>query len=76
MAVGARTPKRKIDLIAIGRVGLPEELGSIISGPISARTGLKREQVEALLGGVFLVLAVVHFLRLVGDVIRAARGTA
>ena len=66
-----------MDLQAMGRAGLTGWRGGIaqkLAGPIARRTGLDRDQVLAIFGGVLLLLTIYHFWRGMARILRAGRG--
>src|SRR5204862_1802623 len=66
----------KVDVVAMGRAGLTGARAKIadrVSTPVAARTGFTKDQVEAIIGAVFLALAARQFVRLVRRVARAGR---
>jgi hypothetical protein len=72
---GMRT-ERAGRLVAVGHVGLTGLRGKVaqrVSGPVARRTSLTREQVEAVIGGVFLLVTLVQVFGLLRRVVRAAR---
>jgi hypothetical protein len=63
-------------LVAVGRVGLTGLRGKVaqrVSGPVARRTSLTREQIEALIGGVFLLVTLAQMFGLLRRIARAAR---
>ena len=65
---GDGAPSREDRLVATGRAGLSgarAKMARRVSSPVAARTGLTERQVEAIIGGVFLALAVIQFVSLV-----------
>jgi hypothetical protein len=65
-----------MDVVAMGRTGLTGmrgRLGQSVAGPVADRTGLTREQVEAIIGGAFLLLTLWQFLRVLQRAIAAGR---
>jgi Protein of unknown function (DUF3618) len=66
-----------VDVVAIGKAGLTgvkAKVADRVSGPVASRTGLTRDQVEAIIGAVFLAVAAWQFVRLMRRVVRAGRG--
>jgi hypothetical protein len=66
----------QVDVRAMGKAGLTgvrAKVAERVSGPVAARTGLSEDQVEAVIGALFLALAVVQFVRLMRRVARAGR---
>lgn len=66
----------KVDVVAMGKAGLTgvrAKVADRVATPVAARTGLTEDQVEAIIGVVFLALAAWQFLRLVRRVVRAGR---
>jgi sugar-specific transcriptional regulator TrmB len=67
---------RKVDVVAMGKAGLTgvrAKVADRVATPVAARTGLTEDQVEAIIGAVFLALAAWQFARLVRRVVRAGR---
>jgi Protein of unknown function (DUF3618) len=65
-----------VDVVAMGKAGLTgvrAKLADRVAAPVAARTGLTEDQVEAIIGAVFLALAAWQFVRLVRRVARAGR---
>jgi hypothetical protein len=65
-----------MNVTAMGRAGLtgmPGRVGARAAEPISRRTPLTREQVEAIIGGILLALVVYRFLKTMATVWRAGR---
>jgi hypothetical protein len=56
-----------------GLTGMPGKVGSAAAQPISERTSLTREQVEAIIGAILLLLAMYRFARMLGGVWRAGQ---
>ena len=55
-----------MNMVAMGRAGLRGPRGKIagrVAPPVARRTPLSVEQVEALIGALFLVLACLQFVR-------------
>jgi dsRNA-specific ribonuclease len=66
-----------VDLTAMGKVGLTGlrgKLGQRVAEPISERTSLTQDQVEALIGAIFLALTFWQFFKLFRRVWRAGQG--
>jgi dsRNA-specific ribonuclease len=66
-----------MDLTAMGKVGLvgwKGKVGSRVAEPISERTSLTKDQIEAIFGAIFLALAFWQFFKLARRVWRAGRG--
>jgi hypothetical protein len=66
-----------MDLTAMGRVGLIGWRGRLterIAEPVSERTRYSKEQIEALIGGIFLALTFWQFVRLFRRVWQAGKG--
>lgn len=66
-----------MDLTAMGRVGLSGWRGRLaqrVAPSISERSTLTAEQVEALIGAIFLALTLWQFIKLLRKVLRAGRG--
>jgi hypothetical protein len=62
--------------VDVGRAGLTgwrAKVARRASGPVASRTRFTEEQVEAIIGGVFLILATVQFVSLLRKVWRAGR---
>jgi Asp/Glu/hydantoin racemase len=65
-----------VDVVAMGKAGLTgvrAKVAERVSEPVAARTPLTRDQVEAIIGAVFVALAVWQFVRLIRKVMRAGR---
>lgn len=65
-----------MNVTAMGRVGLTGVRGraaGIVAGPVSRRTPLSREQVEALIGFVFLGITVYQLGRILWRAWQAGR---
>jgi hypothetical protein len=65
-----------IDMRAVGRTGLTGwrgKLASRVAQPISERTKFSRRDAEALIGWLFLALAILQFVKLVRTATRAGR---
>jgi hypothetical protein len=65
-----------MDYTAMGRVGLSGwrgKLGSRVAERVSEQSQLSKEQIEALIGAVFLALAAWQFFKLVRQVLQAGR---
>ncbi len=63
-----------MDVTAMGKQGLTGwrgKVGSKVAEPVAARTSLSQEQVEALIGGVFLLLSLWQFIKLFRRVFQA-----
>jgi hypothetical protein len=72
-----RGRKGSVDLTAMGRVGLTgwrRKVAQRLAEPVSENTRLTKEQVEALLGALFLALTFWHFFKLVRRVWKAGQG--
>jgi hypothetical protein len=66
-----------VDLTAMGRVGLSGMRGKLaarLAEPVSEKTSLTKEQVEAIFGAIFLALTFWQFFKLIRRVWRAGRG--
>ena len=66
-----------MDLTAMGKVGLTGWRGAIasrVAEPMSEKLPMSQDQIEALIGGVFLALATWEFVKLLRRVARAGRG--
>jgi hypothetical protein len=66
-----------VDITAMGRVGLTGFKGKLaerLAEPVSENTRLTKEQVEAILGGIFLALTFWQFFKLARRVWRAGQG--
>ena len=66
-----------MDVTAMGKVGLSGWRGAVVSRvaePLSEKVPLSQEQIEALFGGIFLVLATWEFVKLLRRVVQAGRG--
>lgn len=66
-----------MDVTAMGKVGLSGwrgAIGSKVAEPIAARSALSQDQVEAIMGGIFLLLSAWEFAKLVRRVLAAGRG--
>jgi hypothetical protein len=69
---------RKWNLVAMGQTGLTGSTAKVakpIAKVISERTGRSEAQVLALIGGVFLAITLVDFLRTVDAVVTAGRAS-
>jgi hypothetical protein len=67
---------RKWNLVAMGQTGLTGSTAKVakpIAKVISERTGWSEAQVLALIGGAFLAITLVDFLRTVDAVVTAGR---
>ena len=63
-------------MVAVGRAGLSgwrAKVASRVSRPVAERSRLSPEEVEAAIGGAFIVLAFVQLLMLAGKLSRAWR---
>jgi hypothetical protein len=63
-------------LVAVGHVGLTGLRGKVaqrVSGPVARKTSLSREQVEALIGGIFLLVTFIQMFGLLRRIAKAAR---
>jgi len=56
-----------------GLTGVRAKIADKVSTPVASRTGLTEDQVEAIIGAVFLAVAAWQFVRLVRRVVRAGR---
>lgn len=56
-----------------GLQGWREKLADGVAEPVANRTGLDEEQVRALIGGAFFVLAVLYVAKAVGAFVRETR---
>lgn len=66
-----------MDLTAMGKVGLTGWRGAVasrVAEPLSDKLPLSRDEIEALIGGVFLALATWEFVKLLRRVAKAGRG--
>jgi hypothetical protein len=69
-------PQRTGRLVAVGQVGLTGLRGKVaqrVSGPVARTTSLTREEVEALIGGVFLLVTLFQVFGLLRRIVPAAR---
>jgi hypothetical protein len=69
---------RVVNVTAMGKVGLTGWRGAVVSRvaePMSEKVPLTQDQIEALIGGVFLVLSIWEFIKLTRRVLAAGRGT-
>ena len=68
-----------MDLKAMGRVGLgggiQGKIGRKVAEPVAEHTRLSVEQVEAIIGGILLIMSVLSFVKLLKRVWRAGNGT-
>src|SRR5207248_870083 len=74
--VTGQEPGAEDRLVAAGRAGLSgwrAKMADKVSRPVAERTGLTEAQVEAVIGGLFLLLAALQFFRLMGKVSKAWR---
>ncbi len=65
-----------MNVTAMGKVGLTGwkgKLGSKVANSVSSRTSLSQDQVEALIGAVFLALAFYQFVKLARKILEAGR---
>lgn len=58
----------------VGLTGLRGKLAERVAEPVSEKTRLSKEQVEAILGGLFLALTFWQFYKLARRVWKAGRG--
>lgn len=66
----------QVNLTEMGKVGLTGfrgRVGERIATPVAERTRLTEDQVQAIIGGIFLLLTLWQFLKLVRRVIEAGR---
>jgi hypothetical protein len=64
-------------MTAMGKVGLTGWRGAVASRlaePLSEKVPLSKDQIEALIGGVFLTLAIWEFAKLLRRMVAAGRG--
>ena len=64
-----------MDLVAAGQAGLNGWRGKLadrVAEPVSSKTSLNADQVRAIVGGIFLLLAVLTFARTMKRAWRAA----
>ena len=64
------------DATRLGQAGLQgwrEKLGDTVAEPVSDRTPLSEDQVRALVGGVFFVLAVLYVVKTLTALVRELR---
>ena len=64
------------DINQIGQAGLKgwrTKVGDVAAEPVSSRTPLSDDQVRALIGGVFFVLAVIYVVRTIATLVGEAR---
>ena len=74
--VGGGNGHGKVNVVAMGKAGLTgvrAKVADKVSTPVAARTSLTEDQVEAIIGAVFLAIAAWQFVRLVRRVVRAGR---
>lgn len=65
-----------MNVTAMGKASLSgwqEKVGGRIAQPVAQRTRLTEDQVLALIGGVFLLLSIYQFFKLMAKVVRAGR---
>jgi hypothetical protein len=65
-----------MDVRAMGKVGLSGwrgKIGSRVAERVSERSQFSKEQIEALIGAIFLALAAWQFFKLVRQVLQAGR---
>lgn len=65
------------DVNRIGQAGLQgwrAKAGDLAAPAIAERTPLKEDQVRALIGGLFVVLAAVYLVKTAGEISREIRG--
>ena len=65
-----------MDVTAMGRAGLTGwrgKVGSRVAAPVAERTPLSQDQIEALIGALFLALSLFQFMKLLSRVLRAGR---
>ncbi len=66
-----------MDYTAMGKVGLSGlkgKVGEKVAERVSERSKLTQDQIEALIGAVFLALAAWQFFKLARQVLQAGRG--
>jgi hypothetical protein len=71
--------EQSMNVTAMGRAGLtgvPGRIGQQVAGPVSERTPLSREQVEALFGALLLAYAIYRFAKAMAQVWRAGQEQA
>jgi hypothetical protein len=76
MARSEVTRRAQARFVAVGQAGLAGWRGKFadrVSGPVARKTGLAEEQIEAPLGGIFLLMAMLQFLKLMKSVVSAWR---
>lgn len=64
------------DITQLGQAGLKgwrAKVGDVAADPVSAKTPLSGDQVRALIGGVFFLLAVVYVVRTIATLVGEAR---
>jgi hypothetical protein len=64
-----------MDLVAAGQAGLNGWRGKLadrVAEPVSSKTPLSADQVRAIVGGIFLLLAILTFVRTLRRAWRAA----
>jgi len=68
-----------MDLKAMGRVGLgggiQGKIGRKLAEPVSEHTRLSVEEVEAVIGGILLIMSILQFVKLLKRIWRAGNGT-
>jgi hypothetical protein len=65
-----------VNVTAMGKASLSgwqEKVGQRIAQPVAERTQMTEDQILALIGGVFLLLSILQFLKLIRKVLRAGR---
>lgn len=65
-----------MDVKAMGQVGLTGWRGRIadpVAGAVSNRTPLSKDEIKAIIGGIFLLLTVLQFARTVRRLLEAGR---
>lgn len=65
-----------MNVTAMGRAGLTGvkgKMGAKVAQPVAERTPWSEEQIEAVIGAIFLALAFWQFLNLLRRVVRAGR---
>jgi hypothetical protein len=63
-------------LVAVGHVGLTGLRGKMaqrVSGPVARKTSLSRDEVEAVIGGIFLLVTFIQIFALLRRITRAVR---
>jgi hypothetical protein len=65
---------RATELGQTGLQGWREKVADGISGPLASRVPLDEDQVRAVIGAAFFVLAVIYMMKTISEATRTARG--